>query len=110
MKNYVQKGDNISVTADADIASGEMVLKGALFGVASGAVKAGETVTLVRKGVFTGPKATGQSWSVGAKIYWDDTAKKLTTTATSNKLVGCVVLAAGSSDATGTVLLDGVIR
>lgn len=110
MKNYVQKGDNISVTAAAAIASGAMVLMGSLFGVATGAAASGETVTLVRKGVFTGPKATGQSWSVGAKIYWDDTAKKLTTTATSNKLVGCVVLAAGSSDATGTVLLDGVIR
>lgn len=43
-------------------------------------------------------KATGEAWAVGAKIYWDNTAKKFTTTATSNTLCGYALGAALAAD------------
>ena len=46
----------------------------------------------------------------GAKIYWDNTARKLTTTAASNALVGCLASAKAGTETTAHALLDGVIR
>lgn len=54
------------------------------------------------------PKATGQTWAEGAILYWDNTAKNFTTTATANRRAGTAVVAAASGDTTGTVRLDGI--
>lgn len=43
-------------------------------------------------------KATGEAWAVGAAIYWDDTAKKFTTTATDNTLCGYALETALAAD------------
>lgn len=110
MKNYIQVGDSITVTVAADVATGAGVLAGKMFGIASDSVTSGSDVTIVRKGVFVVNKISAQAWTVGAKVYWDDTAKEFTTVATSNTLIGCAVLAAANPSATGTVLLDGAIR
>ncbi|WP_369757766.1 DUF2190 family protein [Falsihalocynthiibacter sp. CO-5D18] len=110
MKNYVQAGNSISLTAAAAAASGAGVLVGSLFGVANNAAAIGETVTLVRKGVFTLPKVSAQAWTVGVKIYWDDSAKLCTTVVSTNKLVGCAVAVAADPSGEGTVLLDGAAR
>ena len=110
MKNYIQNGENIAVTAKADIASGAGVLVGALFGVATGNVKSGAKVTLVRIGVFELPKTSEQAWTEGAKVYWDDTNKLCTTTKTSNTLIGVAARAAKNPSPTGSVLLDGAAR
>lgn len=48
-------------------------------------------------------KATGEAWTMGAKLYWDDTAKKFTTTATANTLCGYAAAPAASADTTGSV-------
>jgi predicted RecA/RadA family phage recombinase len=50
-------------------------------------------------------KATGSAWVKGQKLYWDNSAAKWTTVATSNTMRGFAVAAAGSSDATGDVEL-----
>lgn len=96
MKNYVQPGDNITSTAPADIASGDGVLIGSLFGVANGAAATGEPVVIVTKGVFTLPKNTTTAITEGALIYWDDTNERVTTTASGNTLIGHAVSAAGN--------------
>ena len=49
------------------------------------------------------PKATGEAWTMGQKLYWDNTAKKFTTTATSNTLCGYAAAPAASADTTGSV-------
>jgi predicted RecA/RadA family phage recombinase len=110
MKNYIQAGANISVTATAAIASGEPALVGALFGVAQGAAAIGGTVTLLRTGVFELPKTSAQAWAVGAKIYFNSGTGECTTVSSGNKLVGCAVQDAADPSATGIVLLDGVFR
>lgn len=62
------------------------------------------------RGVFTLPKATGQTWDEGELLYWDNSAKKFTTTSSANRLAGWAVAAAASGDTTGSVYLDGAGR
>lgn len=109
MKNFVQAGMRIAITAAADITSGDGVLTGALFGVAFGDAASGEVVTIERVGVFELPKLGTDVIAVGDKVYWDDTEKHLTVTATGNTLVGCAVQAAAASTTTAIVLLPGLI-
>lgn len=110
MKNKVQSGNVISVIAPYLVSSGQGVLVGALFGVAGNDAANGAPVEIDRAGVYTLAANTADTGIVGTKMYWDNTNRRLTTTATSNTLVGALVAAKGGSDATATVLLDGVIR
>lgn len=110
MKNYIQPGENLTLTMAAEVASGDGVLVGSIFGVAQGDAAVGEPVVLVRRGVFSLPKVSAQAWTAGAAVYWDDTAKVLTTVATGNQLVGAAVEDAENPSATGVALLDGTIR
>jgi predicted RecA/RadA family phage recombinase len=106
MKNYVQRGETLTLAAPYDRLSGQSALVGAVFGVASGDVLSGVDGEFVTEGVFDLPKATGVI-SQGAKVYWDNSAKNLTTTSSGNTLIGVAVVAAGSSDATARVRLNG---
>ncbi len=107
MRNYVQRGDTVTLIAPAALASGEPFAVGAIFGVASGAAGNGAEVEAARVGVFDLPKATGAAWSVGDRLYWDNSAKKVTKTATSNIFIGAALAAAQSGATTGRVLLAG---
>ena len=66
MKNQLQHGDAISVTAPAGgLTSGNPYMIGAaLFGVAGATVAAGLTGVLWLKGAFTLPKISAQAWAV----------------------------------------------
>ncbi|WP_347268138.1 DUF2190 family protein [Paracoccus sp. (in: a-proteobacteria)] len=109
MKNFVAVGNMLTITASADIASGAGVLAGAIFGVATTAIANGAQGEISLTGVYDLPKAASQAWTVGAKVYWDDTAKTCTTTVGSNKLIGIAVLATGgtASETIGRVRLNG---
>lgn len=111
MKNFVQKGDNLTLAAPYDRLSGQGALIGSIFGVASVDVLSGVEAAFVRTGVFTLAKPGSQAWTVGAKVYWDNTAKNVTTTSTSNTLIGVAVAAvgAGAGETTGKVLLTGQV-
>ncbi|MBY6160029.1 DUF2190 family protein [Mameliella alba] len=110
MKNYQSPGENVTLAAPSDLAAGAGALVGTIFGVAQAAVTSGNDVVLVRRGVFELAKVSAQAWTLGAKIYWDDTAKNCTTTASGNTLIGAATAAAANPSDTGTVLLDGAIR
>jgi predicted RecA/RadA family phage recombinase len=110
MKNKVQKGQTVTVIAPYGVTSGQGVLVGALFGVASCDAANGAPVEIERTGVFDITAATADTGNQGAKIYWDNTARRLTTTATNNTLVGALTMAKGGSDVTARVLLDGAVR
>ena len=96
MKNYVQPGNTITLTAPYDVASGDGLLVGSIFGVATGAAANGEAIEAALVGVFDLKKVGSQAWAVGDKIYWDNTAKETTKTTTSNTLVGVAIEAVGS--------------
>jgi predicted RecA/RadA family phage recombinase len=107
MKNYVQPGDYLTITAGAPITSGSGVLTGAMFGIAATDAANGEEVELAMTGVFDLPKTASQAWTVGAPIYWDASEAECTTTSTDNTLIGLAVLAVGSGadETTGRVRL-----
>jgi len=106
MKNFVQPGDIVTVTAPADVSSGTIVVVGTLFGVAATDAESGAAVEIKTSGVFALPKTSAQAWTEGAKIYWDGTAKEATTVSTSNTLIGHAVAAAANPSATGVVRLS----
>lgn len=110
MKNYIQKGNTLSVIAPYLVSAGQGVRVGALFGIAAHNAAQGAAVEIVRRDVFDVTAVTADTAAQGAKIYWDDTARKVTTTATNNILVGCVTEAKANGDTAARVLLDGVIR
>jgi predicted RecA/RadA family phage recombinase len=112
MKNFLQPGDCIDLVAPAGgVTAGTPLLMGSILVVPT--TTAAATVAFVGcvTGVFSVTKADSQAWTVGAKIYWDDTAKNFTTTATSNTLVGFAVEAVASTAGltTGKVRLNGTV-
>ncbi|MEM7015833.1 MAG: DUF2190 family protein [Pseudomonadota bacterium] len=108
MKTYIQEGSRLEYNnaTGSDIASGAVVLVGSLVGVAEDKIPDTEDGILMLRGVHKLDKTTSQSWSQGAKLYWDDTNKKFTTTASGNTLCGNVWKAAASADTTGEVRLQ----
>lgn len=110
MKNYIQPGDAVDIVAPANVTSGQGLLVGDMFGVCGASALSGEDVALHRCGVYELPKLEAQAWTVGQKVYWDDTNARLTSVASGNKLVGCAVLAAANPSTTGRVVLDNAIR
>jgi predicted RecA/RadA family phage recombinase len=109
MRNYIQRGDTLTFTAPYDVAAGDGFLVGSLFAVASYPALSGEAVEGVTVGVFELKKASAQAWTPGAKVYWDNTAKEVTTTVTSNTLIGAAVEVAANPSGTGLVRLNGTV-
>jgi predicted RecA/RadA family phage recombinase len=111
MKNYIQLGDNITLPAPVAVTSGQGALIGSIFGVASTDAAINEEVSFVRVGVFTLPKPASQAWAVGVKLYWDNTAKNVTSTVGSNTLIGAAAAAVGggAGETLGNVLLTGQV-
>lgn len=109
MKNYVQPGNTITLDAPYSVTSGDGLLAGAIFGVAVSDAVSGATVGAVLAGVFDLTKIGSQAWTIGTKVYWDDTNKHCTSVATGNTLIGVAVeaVAGGAGDTTGRVRLNG---
>ncbi|MFN3577510.1 MAG: DUF2190 family protein [Tabrizicola sp.] len=109
MKTYVQPGNTITLTAPYAVASGDGLLVGSIFGVAAGTAALGEAVEAALTGVYDLKKVASQAWAAGDKVYWDNTAKEVTKTTTSNTLIGVAVVAVagGAGDTIGRVRLNG---
>ena len=89
MKNYIQEGRMITVAAPTGGAtSGDGVVIGALFEVASKTAAAGETVTLATTGVFDLPKLASAVIAAGDPVAGDDTAKQVNVPATGRYPIG----------------------
>ena len=108
MKNYVQPGKTISLAVPYAVTSGDGLLVGSIFGIASGNAAIGENLEVDLVGVFDLKKTASQAWSVGDKVYWDNTAKEVTKTSTGNTLVGVAVesVGNGASETVGRVRLN----
>jgi predicted RecA/RadA family phage recombinase len=105
MKTFVQKGDVLDAIAPTGgVVSGNAYLIAKAFGSAAATAAEGETFALVVEGVVNLPKATGAITQF-ATVYWDDVAKNVTTTATSNTKIGYATAAQISADTTVNVKL-----
>jgi predicted RecA/RadA family phage recombinase len=107
MRNFVQNGVNLTLPAPADVSSGDGVLVGSIFGIASGDAASGADVDLVTEGVFEMPKTSALAISIGDKVYWDNTGKLVNKTSSGNTYVGVAVTAAANPSATVNVRLNG---
>lgn len=105
--NYVQPGGSLTIPAPADLASGDVVITGAIIGIAAGAATTGESVDVVTMGVFELSKVAANNFALGAAVYWDSTAGLATTTASGNTKVGVAVAAAAASTGTVKARLSG---
>lgn len=85
MRNFVQRGDTLTIPAPSNVVSGAGVQAGSIFGVAAEDCAAGFAVDLDVTGVFTLPKPTVLALGIGDPVYWDATGKQVTATATGNR-------------------------
>ena len=108
MRNWIQPGDTVTVVAPVAVTSGDGLLVGALFGVAISTAAIGANVEMLTEGVVDLPKAA-VAITQGAKVYWDNTAKNVTTTSAGNTLIGCAIVAVTVGDGTVRVRLNGVV-
>ena len=106
-RGYVQPGQTLTLIAPRALVSGAGMLVGAIFAVALADAAQGAPVEARRVEVFDLAKATGEAWTQGQKVYWDNTAFRVTTTAAGNTLIGAATQAQAAGDAVGRVLLTG---
>ena len=89
MKNYVQPGNTITLTAPYAVTSGRRPARRLhLRRGRRGCRHRRNRSRAALVGVFDLNKVGSQAWSVGDKVYWDNTNKEATKTATANTLIG----------------------
>lgn len=111
---FWQKGEVLDYKASAAVSNGEVVSLGTRIGVAGDNIAAGATGPLHVVGVFEMEKTTG-AVTMGAALYYDATAKKITTVASAgessskvdNIPAGYAAATAASADTTVLVKLLG---
>jgi predicted RecA/RadA family phage recombinase len=110
MRNYVQSGNSLAIAVPyaGGILSGHGVLVGALFGVAASDGAQNAIIEAATQGVFDITKEPALAITAGARVFWDNTNRRITTTATGNFQVGIASLAALAADTTVRVWLNRV--
>jgi len=106
VKNIVQQeGNVITMTAPANIKSGDVVVAGTLAGVAATDAASGQTVECSLGGVFSLPKGSG-AIAAGTRVYFDPVNKVATAAANDGATppnafppLGHVTVAAAEADA-----------
>ncbi|MGI3168972.1 DUF2190 family protein [Pseudooceanicola sp. C21-150M6] len=109
MRNYIQEGKHITITAAATASAGDGVLIGSLFGIACGYAAIGDDLDLATVGVFDMPKLSTAVFAVGDPVYWDDAESIVTDDDNEggNSRVGIAVTTAANPSASVNVRLDG---
>ena len=108
MRNYVQPGNSLAIAVPyaGGILSGQGVLVGALFGVAAVDGAQNAIIEAATQGVFDITKEPALAITAGARVFWDNTNRRITTT--GNFQVGIASLAALAADTTVRVWLNRV--
>lgn len=108
MKNYVSPGEVQRFTAPAGgVVSGQGYVIGDTFVIATHDAAATFKFVGQHKGNVNLTKVTTDVIADGVKLYWDDTAKKVTVTTTNNRLIGGAAQAAGNGATAVEVSLNG---
>lgn len=101
MKTYVRKGDTLTLTPTAAVASGVGYLFGtSLFGVATGDVAANAAGEFQAEGVVEIAKTSALAIAIGDRLFWDATNKVVNKTTAAQQCVGIAVSAASNPSAT----------
>jgi predicted RecA/RadA family phage recombinase len=106
MLNHIADGRVLNVLATVAILSGSLVKVGDVVGVASTNIAPGESGSVQITAVYEVPKSAG-AVAQGQKLYFDEDADALTTTAGDHTFAGHAYEAAAAGDATVRVRLIG---
>jgi len=102
----VSEDGTVDYTPSSAVAAGDIVLQGALLGIAIQPIAANALGILAVRGVYDMVKITG-AIAAGVAVYWDVTGNPLggvaasgavTATATANQFIGYATKAAASGD------------
>ena len=114
MKNYVQRGDTVTVTAPYAVLSGGGILitgTGHIFGVAVNNQSSGDSSEVLTEGVFDLTKDTSTFAEGDYVCNWKIVCRKRTSTATSNTKIGVAALTTPSGvNAPGGLSGDPTVR
>jgi predicted RecA/RadA family phage recombinase len=111
MRSYLGPGDKVELTAPA---GGVLVDVGYVIGtgtfvVAEGPAAVGAKFIGLRYGTFRLLKNTAEAIVEGAKVYWDDTTKRVRNAAATGRFqIGVAEKAQLAADLTCDVKLDGI--
>ena len=103
---FYQDGERIDIVQSGDIDSGDIVVIGELIGVQTNQIKKDEKGSVAVSGVFQVVKKSADTFTAGQKVYWDNTLKQATSTASGNTLMGLTVAQAGASDSNVLVKIN----
>lgn len=97
-RNLIQPGDVLTIPAPATVASGGVVVAGAIIGVAARDAASGAPVDVETRGVFKLPKVSANVITLGEVVYFDTGAKLVTEDDDegANPRLGVAVAAAGN--------------
>jgi predicted RecA/RadA family phage recombinase len=106
MNVYIQPGEVLTLTAPYTRTSGQGAQVGSIFGVACNDVTSGAEGEFATEGVYRLAKTSAQAWTVGQKIYWDNSNKRCDTVSTVGILIGVATAVAANPSSTGNVKLN----
>lgn len=104
--NFIQPGDNLTLTAAAAVASGEVVVQGSLFGIALTSAKTGEKVDVATGRVWLLPKVAANAFTAGSPVYYAPGTRLATAAASGNIKIGVAIEAAPADSAAVKVRLN----
>ena len=107
MKNFIQPGQALTLTAPYAVSSGGGALIGTnIFAVATSDIADAATGEWLTDGVFDLTSLTTDTGSVGTVMYWDDTNKYTTILDTDNTKIGVLTKAKINGDTTARIRLN----
>ena len=98
----IQSGQVVDYVAAGTIANGDVIPLTGRIGIALDDAVSGETISIAITEVYEFTATTADAIAFGAVVYFDATARSITTTATSNTLAGFAVSTKAAATA-GTV-------
>ena len=102
---YVSAGMTIDITAEKDIAVGDVVIVEELVGVAVRDIAKDAAGALAISGIYEFPTDATEI-KQGKPVYWDKAQSKVVTTAESNKYIGKVAKTSAEGATVVAVILN----
>lgn len=107
MKNYVQEGNVLELTAPSGgVVSGTPVKIGRFFVVPSTTALVGEKFSGLIEGVVDIPKVSAEPWTEGLLVWWNAASALATSVSTTSMLIGIATRTEANPTTTGRVKLN----
>lgn len=107
---FVSRGDVVTLTAPSGgVVAGTGLLINGLFVLPQETAAQTLPFSGYVTGIFSYTKPGSEAWVEGQQVFWDDSAKKVTSVKAGNLRIGTAVVAVGSGagETTGIVRLNG---